>query len=152
MAKNATKLKPPLIGTGRFQWSGPAWVGATLGSSFFLVPVTAFLVYHSQTTLALLPMAAFLILAMTGFALWQVRQSIYPFSALMYFLALYALLIPAVWLVIGESAQKHTLLAMNWPNTAIANIIVLLMAPLAMLGIWIGERKSRIKPKLKNAE
>ena len=151
MAKHTTTHKPALLGSGRFQWSGGAWLGTTLGSSSFLLPTIFFLTYHGQRTLAILALVALLILAMTAIVLWRLRHSIYPFSALMYFLTLYALLVPAVWLVIGEFAQEQALLAMSWPNTPMVNTIVFLIPPMAILWFWLIECRSKTKPKQKIA-
>lgn len=152
MTKNTTTPRQPVTGPGRFQWSGAGWAGTTLGGPSVLLPVMAFLSCHDQTTLAILALVAFLILTMTGIVLWRLRHSIYPFSALMYFLSLYALLVPAVLLVIGELARADALSAMNWPNTAMTNAVVVLLAPLVILATWFAEYRSRAKPKQKIAD
>ena len=151
MVKDAMTPKPALIGSGHFQWSGPGWAGTVLGSSVFLLPITFCLIYNGQATLAMLPMAAFFVLVMTGIALWRLRQSVYPFSAVMYFLAIIAVLIPTVWWCVGEFAGEDALTAMNWPNSVIANLFVSLLAPLLALMFWFIERRSKTKPQQKIA-
>ena len=150
MGKNSTFRKAPVFGPGRFQWSTGAWVGTTLGSSFFLLP-TAYLIFHGQKTLAVLPIAPFLILAMVGVGLWNLRQTLYPFSALMQFLALYTVLVPSVWLMIGKFGHEDALLAMNWPNSTLVNTAVFLAAPLMALYFWFLEHRYKVNTSKKNA-
>lgn len=80
-----TKVKTPVVGSGRFQWSTGGWFGAQVGSSLWMF-VFAVMVFMRKgfSQEAMLVSLCFIFPNIVGTYTWLGRHRFRPFSALMF--------------------------------------------------------------------
>lgn len=130
---------PVLVGPRRFQWNAGGWFGPSIGSSAWMVVTAYFLASQQQPALALLPASGFVILQIAAVMLWLLRGRIYPFTALMTLLGIFAIVLPAVWISVSLTASPAALAAMNWPRSFWVTALVCGMVPFLMLWFLVLE-------------
>jgi hypothetical protein len=135
---NASKL--PLVGPGRLQWNAGAWFGSSLGSSAWMLVTACFLLVNGQTIPASIPTIGFALVLIGSALLWSRRHSIYPFSALMALLGLFAITFPVVWCVVRSFGTPSALAAMNWPESHWITILLFAIIPTGMIWFLVLEK------------
>ncbi len=131
-----TNSKKALIGPGRFQWNAGGWFGSSVGSTAWMVVTACFLVFHGQILLAAVPLACFQIANAVGLILWQRRDRIFPFTALMLLFVVLSITIPLTWVIVASFASPAALTQMNWPLSVFATIAVFCLVP-AMMALFV---------------
>ncbi len=135
--------KVPQLGTGRFQWNSGGWFGTSVGSCAWMLVACGFLFIHNHALLALVPFVGFAVIQVVATVLWLRRDRIAPFPALMTLLAVFAILMPVVWLCIQSMASPAALAAMNWPVSIWPTVLVLTIVPIVMIKFVVMEYTSR---------
>ncbi len=124
--------KTPINGPGRSQWNAGGWWGSSLGATAWMIPTTVILVANNQPLLALLPVTGFLLMNLLAAVLWVRRDRMLPFRALMVLLGSLAVAIPTVWAGVARIGTSESLAHMNWPESRIAGLGALFLAPALM--------------------
>ncbi len=144
--------KRPLEGPRRFQWNAGGWFGSSVGGSAWMIVAAAFLIFHDQPLLALVPTVGFAIILLASVLLWARRDRLYPFTAMMILLTLLAVAIPVVWVAVASYASPAALATMNWPVSIWPTVLAILIAPALMLWFMILERSAKPNGQTKSPD
>lgn len=134
------RQKSAISGPGRFQWEIGGWFGGVVGGSAWLVPVAVILAFNGQATLALLPAGSCLLMLAVGTVLWQRRDRVRPFPALLAVLALFSIATPLNWIAVSANATTESLVALRWPQWPGITALVTLICPLILVSIYAAEK------------
>jgi hypothetical protein len=132
--------KTPVAGPGKFQWNAGGWFGSSLGSSAWMLGTSGCLFACNQQLIAIIPGIGFVAIVLTSIALWNRRNCIYPFSALMTILGLIAFTNPFVWLIVQTLGSAESKSAMNWPASSWSTVFAIAIVPVVMLWFIYLER------------
>ena len=130
----------PVAGPGKFQWNAGGWFGSSLGSSAWMLGTSGCQFAYNQQLIGMIPALAFVAILLTSIVLWNRRNCIYPFSALMMMLGLIAFTNPFVWLIVQTLGSAESKIAMNWPASSWATIFAIGIVPVIMLWFTYLER------------
>ena len=132
----------PVAGPGKFQWNTGGWFGSSLGSSAWMIVTSCFLFTNDQPLVATVPVGGFLLILIASLVLWNRRNRMLPFPALMVMLSLMAFVIPSVWMIVQVYGSSDSKSAMNWPATAWSTVFVVALVPVIMLWFAYLERSA----------
>ena len=135
----------PVTGPGKFQWNAGGWFGSTLGSSAWMLVTSCFLIAHNQPWIATIAASGFLANLIASLVLWNHRDRVLPFSALMAILGFMAFTLPLVWLFVQTYASAESRNAMNWPASQWSTVFVLILVPAIMIWFTYLERLERLQ-------
>ena len=130
----------PVAGAGKFQWNAGGWFGSSLGSSAWMPGTSGCLFAYNQQLIAMIPGIGFIVIVLTSIALWNRRNCIYPFSALMTILGLIAFTNLFVWMIVQTLGSAEFKSAMNWPASSWATVFAIGIVPVIMLWFTYLER------------
>jgi hypothetical protein len=134
----------PVTGPGKFQWNAGGWFGSTLGSSAWMLVTSCFLIAHNQPWIATIAASGFLANLIASLVLWNHRDRVLPFSALMAILGFMAFTLPLVWLFVQTYASAESKNAMNWPVSQWSTVFVFILVPAIMIWFTYLERLARL--------
>ena len=135
----------PVTGPGKFQWNAGRWFGSTLGSSAWMLVASCFLIAHNQPWIATIAASGFLANLIASLVLWNHRDRVSPFPALMAILGFMAFTLPLVWLFVQTYASAESKNAMNWPASQWSTVFVLIPVPAIMIWFTYLERLAKLR-------
>jgi hypothetical protein len=147
LTKKTTQMKRnpiPITGPGKFQWNAGGWFGATLGSSAWMLVTSSILIAHHQPWIASIAASGFLANLVVSLVLWNFRDRVSPFPALMTILGFMAFTLPLVWLIVQTYASPESKNAMNWPVSRWSTVFVLILVPALMFWFTYLERLAKL--------
>ena len=129
----------PIIGSGKFQWNAGGWFGGSIGSSAWMIVAAGSMLLNNQPLVAMIPALGFAVILIASLLLWSRRDRIYPFTAMMALLGLFALILPLVWILIHVYGSAQSRAAMNWPDSLWSLMPVFALVPALMTWFLILE-------------
>ena len=131
-------IKKALAGPRRFQWNFAGWFGSTIGGTCWLAVSAIALAWMGKTDLFILSATSWLIMLALAAWLWLQRDKLYPFKALVIFLAVFSVVMPIVWFSSWDWPTNDMVPSLYWIRGFKA-VSACSIAPLLMLGFSIGE-------------
>jgi hypothetical protein len=128
------------VGTGYFQWNAGGWFGSSFGSVAWMLMASGILCINGQLLLALFPALTFTVVLLTSYGLWQRRDRIRPFTAMMILFGVLSVAIPLVWSILSTFASPQSRTAMNWHQSTAETVLVFSFAPMLLVWFCVLER------------
>lgn len=130
---------------GHFQWNAAAWFGSAFGASAWMAVASTLLAVYGALRVALVPAACTTAVLVLAAVLWRRRDRLAPFPAILILLAAVALANPIAWIAVSRFGPPEALGRMNWPAHGGWDLVVLLIAPLVMVGFCFTEWQARTR-------